>query len=247
MAAASDLLHLLVLALLPAAGSLAGAAIAEWRTPPDWLTGAALHMAAGLATGVVAVELMPRAVADAATWQLAIAFMTGAFASIALMRFTGWVRERFGSGARRGLWTVYAVVAADLLTDGLTTGAGFAASDGLGLLIALSQIVANLPGGFAVTANFRSRGVGRTQRWVAAALFPLPPLFGAAAGFLALNGSPATIMALALAFFGGLLLLATIEEMVPAADRPGAPRRISSPAFAGGFVVLMLLSAYLPE
>ena len=246
MPAVSELLGLVLLALLPAFGSIAGAAVAEWKAPPEWLTGAALHAAAGLATGVVAVELMPRALADAATWQLAIAFMAGAVASIGLMRLTQWLRVRFGSTGRRGLWSVYAVVGADLLIDGLTTGAGSAASSGLGLLIALSQVVANLPGGFAVTANFRSAGVSRTRRLAAASLFPLPSLLGAIVGFLALRQASAAVTAVALAFFGGLLLLATIEEMIPAADRPGAPLGISSPAFAGGFVTLMLLSAYLP-
>lgn len=52
-------------------------------------------------------------------------------------------------------------------------------------------------------------------------------------------------MALALSFFAGLLLLATIEQIVPEADKPGAPLKMSSPASAAGFAVLMLMSAYL--
>lgn len=43
---------ILLLALLPAAGNLAGAFLAEWRRPPEWLTGGALHAAAGIGVGV---------------------------------------------------------------------------------------------------------------------------------------------------------------------------------------------------
>jgi zinc transporter ZupT len=47
------------------------------------------------------------------------------------------------------------------------------------------------------------------------------------------------------AVFGGLLLTATVEDIVPEADERGAPRRISSPSFAAGFALLLLMSAYL--
>lgn len=241
----SDLTVLLLIALLPAAGTVAGALIAEWRQPPDWLTGAALHAAAGIAAAVVAVELMPRAVGRGEQWLLAIGFMGGAVASILLFRLTTWAQNRFGSGGQAGLWAVYAAVATDLLIDGLTTGAGSAVSSGLGLLLALSQVVANIPGGFAVTANFRASDVPRKKRLIAAAAYPITPVAGAAAGFLVLRGTGDVTMALALSFFAGLLLLATIEQIVPEADRSGAPLRISSPAFAAGFIMLMLMSAYL--
>lgn len=242
----SGLTTILLLALLPAVGSVAGALIAEWKQPPEWLTGAALHAAAGIATAVVAVELMPRAVLNAETWLLAAAFMVGAVASILLMRGTGWARRKLGGDAgHAGLWGVYAAVAADLLIDGLTTGAGAAVSRDLGLLLALSQVAANVPGGFAVTARFRSAGAPRSQRLKMTALYPFTPVLGGLAGYLALRGASDTTMGIALALFSGLLLLATIEDLVPQADQPGAPRKISSPAFGAGFVGLMLVSGYL--
>lgn len=242
----SDIVYVLLIALLPALGTVTGALIAEWKQPPGWLTGAALHSAAGIAAAVVAVELMPRAVDRGEHWLLAIGFMAGAIFSILLMRSTEKLKDKFGSSEKRaGLWTVYTAVAADLLIDGLTTGAGAAVSGGLGLLLALSQVFANIPGGFAVTANFRSAGVDKSTRLKAAIGYPLTPVLGAAAGFLVLRGANDVLMAFALAFFAGLLLLATIEEIVPEADKPGAPLKISSPAFAGGFIMLMLMSAYL--
>ena len=240
-----ELLNILLIALLPAVGTMAGALLAEWKQPPRNLTGAALHAAAGIATAVVAVELMPRAVERAEQWILALGFMAGAGASILLARSTTWLQHRLGSsGHRAGIWTVYCAVATDLLIDGLTTGAGAGVSSALALLLAGSQILANIPGGFSVTANFREAGVGRRKRLIAASLYPLTPVLGGALGYLALRDVTNLVMGIALAFFAGLLLLATIEQIVPEADKPGTPLGISSPAFAAGFVVLMLMSAY---
>ena len=64
-------------------------------------------------------------------------------------------------------------------------------------------------------------------------------------GYVALRNAGDLATGMALAFLAGLLLTATIEEIVPEADEPGAPRRISSPAFAGGFVLLILMATYL--
>lgn len=233
-----------MLALMPAIGSVLGAMTAEWKQPPNWLTGASLHMAAGIATAVVAVELMPRAVETATTWMLAISFMLGAAGSIGLKQGSEQLQSWFGSGKSSGVWAVYGAVAADLFNDGLTTGAGAAVSRDLGLLLGASQIIANLPGGFAVTARFRSSGAPRSKRLWIAFLYPAPALIGAGAGYFALRGASDGVMGLALGFFSGLLLLATIEDLIPQADEPGAPRKISSFAFAGGFVLLMLISIY---
>lgn len=225
---------------------MTGALIAEWKRPPAWLTGGALHAAAGVAAAVVAIELMPRAVANAEMWLLAIGFVAGAGASILLVRATEWARQQFVDTDRSsGPWAVYGAVSADLLVDGLTTGAGAAVSTGLGLLLALSQVAANVPGGFAVTAQLRRTSAERAQRLKMAALYPVTPVLGGVVGYLVLRGASEQVLGVALASFSGLLLLATVEDIVPQADKPGAPRRISSPAFALGFVALMLASAYL--
>jgi ZIP family zinc transporter len=68
---------------------------------------------------------------------------------------------------------VYMAVAADLLADGLITGAGSAAASRLGLLLALTQVFANPPGGFAEMANFRQDGVPCLRRLAITASFAL--------------------------------------------------------------------------
>lgn len=248
MDAGDGIVGILLLALLPAIGSLIGVALAEWKQPSSTMTGVALHAAAGLAMAVVAIEFMPRAQERLDAWLIAIGIIAGMGFSLLLNRFTGFLSGALSGNAGTGsLWGIYGVVSIDLLSDGLMTGSGSAISSGLGLLLALSQVFGNLPGGFAVTAALRQNDVPRTRRLAMAAGYPAAPLLGAAAGFLALRDASPEVIGFVLALFAGLLLVATVEDMVPEADEPGAPRKYSSPAFAGGFVLLLLMSSYFGD
>ncbi len=168
----NDFVRVLAISLLPAAGNILGALVAESVKAPPWIIGAALHGAAGVAIAVVSVDLMPRRLPVIPTWMLVAAFAGGAAFSVALARgFKVWAGGRKG---RSGTWMVYLAVAADLLTDGLMVGAGSAIAGGLGFLLGLSQVVANVPGDFATIGNFWNRQVRRSRRLVISARFALP-------------------------------------------------------------------------
>lgn len=208
--------------------------------------GGALHAAAGIATAVAAIELIPRSQDRIETWMLALAIIIGTVGSAGIAKATRGIRARMSSAAGRATtWGAYAAVGVDLFTDGLMTGAGGAVAQELGLLRALSQVVGNLPGGFAIAANFHSAKIAGSVRWRAFAIYPLLPVLGAFIGYLVLANADEILTGFVLALFAGLLLTATIEDIVPEADQPKAKRRISSPAFALGFAALLLTSAYL--
>ncbi|WP_205470541.1 hypothetical protein [Breoghania sp. L-A4] len=140
---------------------------------------------------------------------------------------------------------VYFAVMADLFSDGMMTGAGSAVGTELGFLIGATQAVANIPGGFAATANFRDDRMPRWRRMAMAGLLLVPTLASALFGFVLLRGGGAWFQSAALAFIIGLLLLATVEDVLPEGDAPQPPRWISTAAFAGGFAAMALLSGYL--
>lgn len=54
---------------------------------------------------------------------------------------------------------VYVAVATDLFADGLLLGTGSAVSTQLGVALALGQVLADIPEGFSVIANFRDKSV----------------------------------------------------------------------------------------
>jgi ZIP family zinc transporter len=73
----SGLLMVLGLATLPALGNFVGGLLAEWLRPSKKTLNYALHAATGIILAVVAVEVMPAALAGAPAWLLALAFMGG--------------------------------------------------------------------------------------------------------------------------------------------------------------------------
>lgn len=237
-------MSVLVIALLPVSGNLLGTAAAELARAPRWVVGAALHAAAGVAIALVSIDLMPRVLETTPAWLLVVLFAVGAAFSVLLAKTAKWLCEVASSGSA-GAWAVYTATAADLLSDGLMTGASSAVSSELGLLLGLSQVVGNLPAGFATIANFREQGVARRIRLLAAASFALPVIIGAALGFWLLRGQSDLTQNAALAVIVGVLLVATVEDLVPQADKPGAARWLSTSAFVAGFAFFALLTAYL--
>lgn len=231
---------LLLVAMLPAVGFLAGVLVAEFYDPPPWLLGATLHAAAGVALAVFALELTPRSFAAAPGAATAVAFAVGAALSVGLAKLSGLLRR--ASGAKKGAFAVYSVAAADLIGDGLMTGAGAAVSLQLAAVLGGSQLVANMPSGFAASAHLQDMGGGRTMRLALGGAMLIPATAAAGVGWFALRGQPETVTAVALAAVAGLLLAATIEDLVPQADRPRSPRGLSTAALAGGFVLLAAVS-----
>ena len=235
----------LLLALLPAAGNFGGGLLSEFLRPSANTLNAALHLAAGVIIAVVAVEVMPEAIGTAAPWILAIAFVLGgAFYLAVEAGVNRWQRTAEGS-AGAGAWMVYVAVAADLFGDGLLIGAGSAVSGELGLLLAVGQVIADIPEGFAVIANFRDKGVGRTRRLLLSASFAIPVLGAAVFAFFLLRGRAESVQMTALVFVSGLYMLAAVEDMLQEAHESASDTRLSAFSFLGGFALFLLVSAGL--
>lgn len=240
----AELVTVLIFAFLPAGGNLIGGMLAETLRSPQWVVGASLHATAGIAIALVSIDLMPRILASSPMWLIVVSFLAGAFVSVLLAR-GGRQSWRVSKTAGAGPWMVYMSVVADLVGDGLMVGAGTAVQNQLGLLIAASQSVANIPGGFAAVATFRGEGMQRWRRFTLTAALVPPVLASAGIGFLLLRGAGPMVQDSALAFIVGILLLATVEDVLPQGDKPQPARWISTAAFAAGFSVMALLSAYV--
>ncbi len=163
-----DYLQVLGLALLPALGNFFGGVVAELFQPTPRMLSRALHMAAGIVVAVVAVELMPRALEGTAAWLVVLGFCLGGAAYILLE----WTLEKLvGDEKSAGPWMVYAAVFIDLTSDGLMIGVGSVVSFALALVLAVGQVTADIPEGFASIANFRDKGVTRARRLLLAGSF----------------------------------------------------------------------------
>ncbi|MCP4074027.1 MAG: hypothetical protein GY742_20220 [Hyphomicrobiales bacterium] len=234
----------LLFAALPAFGIIIGSFLAESIRTPKWLIGASLHTTAGITIALVSINIMPRLLGVTPTWLIIVAFLAGAGISILIASIWGTFRHQSHVG-NTSAWMVCIAVATDLVSDGLMVGAGTAVGAQLGFLFAATQSIANIPGGFAATANLRDDEVPKILRLMLSFSMLVPALFSAAFGYYGLRGASNLVHGLVLSVFVGILLLATIEDVIPQGDEPNPPRWVSTAAFALGFAGLTLLSGIL--
>lgn len=240
--AVPEILQVFLYAWLPVFGVLIGTLLAETFHAPGWVIGATLHCAAGVAIALVSIDLMPRIIDEISMLMLIVAFLAGAIVSVSIERLFGSRQSGQQEARQRQAWMVYTAVGADLASDGALTGAGTAIGNSLGFLVAASQSIANIPGGFAAASNLRIQNVSKTKRLIAAAAMALPAMGTAVLAFWLLGDSSTELKSATLAFIAGVLLLATIEDVIPQGDASKPARWLSTMAFALGFTGLVLLS-----
>ena len=241
----NDFAAVLGLALLPALGNLGGGLLAEWLRPSGVFLNLALHAAAGVILAVIAVEVMPEALGIVPAWLLALAFLGGGGAYLLLEAGVERWQARESAGAGTAAWMVYAAVTADLIGDGLLIGAGAAVSTSLALVLALGQVLADIPEGFAVIANFRDKGTHRIQRLLLSASFVIPVVASAGLAYVALRGQGQALKLTALVFVAGLVILAAVEDMLREAHASAADNRWSALSLVAGFALFLTVSGSL--
>ena len=237
------MIQVIVLALLPGLGNLAGAVAAEMVAPSRRMLSAALHGAAGIVIAIVALELIPEARTALHPALLGLAFATGCAAYSLVERFVHSAGT--SSKAYTRMWMIYAAVAVDLTSDGLMIGSGMAVSFGLALVLAGGQVLADLPEGFAVVANLKDKGVARRQRLLIALSFLIFPVAAALMAFIALRHTAESVQMAALAFIAGLLSYAAIEDMIGEAHEATDDTVIAPIAFGVGFALFAGVSGGL--
>lgn len=238
----TDYLYVLGLALMPAFGNFAGGVLAELVPTSGKTLSHALHAAAGILLAVVGIELMPEALAGAPPWIVVAGFCLGG----AFYVFLEWALDLAPGGGQEasGAWMIYAAVSIDLFSDGLMIGVGSSVSFDLALVLAIGQITADIPEGFAAIANFKDKGVPKGRRLLLAGSFAIATLLGATIGYWLLRDQSEELQRAALAFTGGLLTLAAVEDMLTEAHEAAEDVRLSSVAFVGGFALFTLVASY---
>jgi ZIP family zinc transporter len=151
--------------------------------------------------------------------------------------------ENKGAGSSRGMWMVYIAVSIDLASDGLMIGTGSAVSSTMALALALGQVLADIPEGYATIANMKDKGVPRARRILLSASFAIPVVGMASIAYFFLKGQSEIWQMSALAFVAGLLALAAVEDMISEAHESKEDSKWSLLLFTGGFVLFVLVSA----
>lgn len=229
------------LALLPAAGNFGGGLLAEFIRPSKRTLSHALHAAAGIIVAVVAVEVMPEALPILSGWLLSVAFVVGGVAYIVVDAAVERWQKRKGDGSA-GPWMVYVAVAADLAGDGLLIGTGSAVGSGLAMLLAVGQVLADIPEGFATTATFRASGASRAARLWISASFAIPVVGAAILAFFVLRNASEALKMGSLVFVAGFYTVAAVEEILAQAHETRNDSRYSAVSFIAGFALFAFVS-----
>ncbi len=241
----SDFPLVLAFAALPAAGNFAGGLLAEILDVSQRTLSLALHLAAGIVLAVVGLELVPQALAGNPPWIPIAAFVAGGAIFIGLERLIDTLKNRLHTGEEStGPLAIFTGVSLDLFSDGVMIGTGSVVNPALGLLLALGQVPADIPEGFAATATLRRAGFPRRTRLIMAASFAVPVLLGATIGYLALRQAPPILTLSVLAATGGVLTSMVIEEIVTQAH-DGPTSRYGPLLLTAGFGLFALISVYV--
>ena len=235
------------LAALPAAGNFLGGVLAEVVPVSARALSLALHLAAGIVLAVVGLELMPEALAADPAWVPLLAFVGGGAFFIALEETIGYIQARLGGEQESGALAIFSGVSLDLFSDGVMIGTATVLNPALGLLLALGQVPADVPEGFAAIATLRKAGIGRRRRILMAAAFAIPILLGATIGYFALRDAPEIVTLAVLALTGGALVTVVVEEMISEAHEGGQRHRLGPIFLTAGFALFGLISVYLGE
>jgi ZIP family zinc transporter len=246
IASMQDYLIVLAFASLPAIGNFAGGLLAESFRLSKRLLSLALHGAAGIILAVVGVELMPQILQAQPPWVIILAFVAGGCFFVLMDQATHLVQHRLGKGkGNSAAWAIFFGVATDLFSDGLMIGAGSTITFNLAFLLALGQVTADIPEGFATIAMFkRQRVPRRIRQWLSAAFF-IPIFLGATIGYWAVRGQSELLKLGLLAFTAGILTTVAVEEMLPEAHENIEDTSWETLVFVSGFALFALLSVYL--
>jgi len=240
----------LALALMPAVGNFAGGLLAEFFTVSARFLNFALHLAAGIVLAVVSIELMPQALQVDQSWIVILSLVAGGGFAVLLDQVLGLVqRKRSDADAKTKPWMIFLGTSIDLFTDGLIIGAGSTVNFGLGFLLALGQVPADIPEGFATIAILKDANIPRQRRVLLSASFALPIFLGATIGFWAVRGQPDLLKFSLLAFASGVLIAIAIEEMVVSAHESLSEAGLEEGRFATvvlvcGFALFAFLTTF---
>ncbi len=224
-------LTILPFTAIPVLAAAAGALLVAWRPPGEKTQGFVQHFAAGVVFAAAAAELLP----DVMHRQSLTAALIGAALGVALMLAIRSVGRKLKGG-----FGLTAVIAIDVLVDGLVVGLSFVQGTRQGILLTIALTIELLF--LALTVASELGGAGMSKLLVAGTTIGLSLLLppGAALGFGVLGGLADPIVTGLYAFgLVALLYLVTEELLVEAHEKPDTP--LATAVFFVGFFLMVML------
>jgi ZIP family zinc transporter len=216
--------------------------LAETVELPHRAVSAALHLAAGVLTAIVAFTLMPPAVQLGPPQFVLLAFVAGG-AIVAAME---WLAARQQASkpatdaAPHSLGLILGVLV-DMAIDGVAIGIGSTLTLGTGLLLGLGLAISTAPLAFVTIATAKRQGMSPGRRHRLSLLFVVVVLAGATLGYWGLRDQPQAVKLVLIALVAGFLITIIAQSILPEANRE-AETGDAALAFVGGLALFALLA-----
>jgi zinc transporter, ZIP family len=235
----------LILMTLPIAvvlGCAGGIGALFWEPSDQWRS-IFQNIAAGLLTGIIAVDILPEVRQEGDPLFVIAGFAVGAILMVSLNKFADRLETQRDRNRPIGLALAAAI---DTGVDGLIIGAGFAASDDLGVLLVIALGLELCVLTFSVGAEYRDSGAERWMTTLVTTGIAAMVAVGALSGYMLFgNMEPATI-AIILAFAAAALLYLVAGELLVKAHMAAQSTR-SIASFFLGFLALMAFTLLIEE
>jgi ZIP family zinc transporter len=125
------------------------------------------------------------------------------------------------------------------IPEGIAVGAGYIHEPAFGIFIALAIMLHNIPEGMATALPLCTSGVCRWDSFRAALFSGLAEPLGALFAALFLTNFQ-SLIPIALAFAGGVMVFITLDELIPAAREQGHHHLTALGIIAGALAVFLL-------
>ncbi|MBR9689664.1 MAG: ZIP family metal transporter [Candidatus Altiarchaeota archaeon] len=226
------------------AGQTLGSFLGLIKKPNKHLLRSSLAFAAAMMIGISIINLIPEALMFATVPVVALFFLSG----ILILRIVDWILPHIhpelfskeSDSMKKNLMMLSLGMALHNIPEGLVIGIGFAVNPTLGLAIALSMTVQDIPENIALVIPLYCYLKDRMKSFMIVAGTILFQVAGFLFGFFILKDADPIVLGSSLAIAGGFMTYIAIEELLPAAKIKENPKSGIISFILGIFAVLVI-------
>jgi zinc transporter, ZIP family len=221
------------------AGVLGGVGAYYWDPSTRW-RGYLQHLAAGILTAVIAIDVIPQVLEDGSPAFILLGFAVGSVFMVGLRYFSQRIEEHKNNSLPYGL-AIASVI--DTGIDGLIIGAGFTVSPALGITLVVGLAIDLFVLTLSVGSEFKKEDASKRSTILVTSGIAVMVVVGAVVGYLFFSRLQPDQIAVALAFSAAALLYLVTEELLA---KGHSARQSTGTVFSFflGFVALMAFTLF---
>jgi zinc transporter, ZIP family len=224
------------------AAGIAGGIVAISKPPRDLYRSMIQHLAAGLLSAIIAVDLLPEILNEGEPVPILIGFAIGSVLMIIMKGTSNRLEDRREDGYPIGLVGVAGI---DTAIDGMIIGFGFATRDELGFLLTVALAIELFVLTLSVASELQKEDISSKRTIITTTIISSMLAIGAASGVLIAGNMAETTIAAILSFAAAALLYLVTEELLIKGN-DAASRARTTAAFFFGFLALMAFTVLGP-